>query len=165
MRLSKPGRDGLMDVRTIWPEHLGQRWRWTAIRLGSNKIARDGMMARSVQAGALQNSQSPAVAVRGGDEASMEPANLRRCSILLTFQGINVLLENEETREVDPWMRLNREAGTGGQIGRQNESGIKPLCNNAPQRTEIDWPNEHPACSELRDLSGAASHADDLRTL
>lgn len=50
------------------------------------------MMLVSVQAGALQNSQSPAVAVRGGDGGSMEPTKLHRCSVLLTFQRINVLV-------------------------------------------------------------------------
>jgi hypothetical protein len=64
------------------------------MRLGSNKTARDGMMLASVQAGALQNSQSPAGAVRGGDGASMEPAKLHRCAVLLTFQRINVLVTN-----------------------------------------------------------------------
>jgi hypothetical protein len=52
------------------------------------------MMLASVQAGALQNSQSPAGAVRGGDGASMEPAKLHGCAVLLTFQRINVLVTN-----------------------------------------------------------------------
>jgi hypothetical protein len=105
MRLSNPRRDGLMDVRTIGPEHLGQGWSRIATRLGSNKTARDGMILASVQARALQNSQSPAGAVRGGDGASIEPANCCRCSVLLTFGRINVLLANMDPRGVEPLIR------------------------------------------------------------
>jgi hypothetical protein len=39
--------------------------------------------AFALEAGALQNSQSPVAAVRGGDEAIMEPQPFRRWSILL----------------------------------------------------------------------------------
>jgi hypothetical protein len=63
------------------------------------------MILASVQARALQNSQSPAGAVRGGDGASIEPANCCRCSVLLTFGRINVLLANMDPRGVEPLIR------------------------------------------------------------
>jgi hypothetical protein len=43
--------------------------------------------------------------LRGGDGASMEPAKFPLCSVLLTFQRINVLVTNEDTRGTDPLMR------------------------------------------------------------
>jgi hypothetical protein len=38
------------------------------MRLESNKTSSEGMMLTRIQAGALQNSQSPVDAVMGGDE-------------------------------------------------------------------------------------------------
>ena len=46
------------------------------------------MLSPLVQAGALQNSQSPVDTEGGGDGASMEPSRSRRWSILLTFEKL-----------------------------------------------------------------------------
>ena len=46
------------------------------------------MLSPLVQAGALQNSQSPVDTEGGGDGASMEPLRSRRWSILLTFEKL-----------------------------------------------------------------------------
>jgi hypothetical protein len=45
------------------------------------------MMLALDQAGALQNSQSPVDTEGGGDAASIELQEFRRCSVLLTFQN------------------------------------------------------------------------------
>ena len=46
------------------------------------------MLSPLVQAGALQNSQSPVDTEGGGDGASLEPLKLYRCSILLIFEKL-----------------------------------------------------------------------------
>ena len=66
-----------MYVRTIGPEHLGQGWGRIAIRLGSNKTARDGMMLRLGWPGAFQNSQSPLGAVRVRDTTKLAATRCR----------------------------------------------------------------------------------------
>jgi hypothetical protein len=45
------------------------------------------MLSPLVQAGALQNSQSPVDTEEGGDGASVEPLRSRRWSILTTFES------------------------------------------------------------------------------
>ena len=46
------------------------------------------MLSPLVQAGALQNSQSPVDTEGGGDGTSVEPLKLYRCSILLIFEKL-----------------------------------------------------------------------------
>ena len=46
------------------------------------------MLSPLVQAGALQNSQSPVDTEGGGDEPSVDPSPFRRWSILLTFEKL-----------------------------------------------------------------------------
>ena len=58
------------------------------MRLESSKTARDGMMLRLDQAGAL-HSQSPVVAVMSGDEDTLQPMALHRCPVLLTSRTIH----------------------------------------------------------------------------
>ena len=75
------------------------------------------MIFASGRARALQNSQSPAGAVRGGDAASMEPARFLRCSVLLTFQRISVLVTNEAPAGSMPSMGPKTAKGAAaGQI-------------------------------------------------
>jgi len=45
------------------------------------------MLSPLVQAGALQNSQSPVDTEGGGDVTSIELQEFRCCSVLLTFQN------------------------------------------------------------------------------
>ena len=98
-----------LETETRWLDGCQDHWaRAFGTEMGLNcdaaRIEQD-MMLGSVQAGALQNSQSPAGAVEGGDGASMEPARVHSCSVLLTFQRINVQLINEDAFPFSPCRR------------------------------------------------------------
>jgi hypothetical protein len=67
---------GVTRASTVLVWHVGQIGR----RMGM-------MLSPLVQAGALQNSQSPVDTEGGGDGASIELQEFRRCSVLLTFQN------------------------------------------------------------------------------
>ena len=56
------------------------------------------MLSPLVQAGALQNSQSPVDTEGGGDGATVEPSRSRRWSILLTFEKLMYWSKPNQTR-------------------------------------------------------------------
>jgi hypothetical protein len=56
------------------------------------------MLSPLVQAGALQNSQSPVDTEGGGDEASMEPSRSPPLVNIAHFRKVNVLVEAKSTR-------------------------------------------------------------------
>src|SRR6476620_2484397 len=75
--MSKPMGPGVIRASTVLVWHVGQIGR----RMGM-------MLSPLVQAGALQNSQSPVDTEGGGDEPTVEPPRSRRWSILLIFEKL-----------------------------------------------------------------------------
>jgi hypothetical protein len=76
--MSKPIEPGVTRANTVLAWQVGQ----------SGRRGMFMMLSPLVQAGALQNSQSPVDTEGGGDGATIELLLCRRWSILLTFEKL-----------------------------------------------------------------------------
>ena len=76
--MSKPIGPGVTRANLVLVWHKGQSGRRMFM-----------MLSPLVQAGALQNSQSPVDTEGDGDGASMGPLKFYHCSILLIFEKVN----------------------------------------------------------------------------